>query len=201
MTSRFKALLAGLLLTCSQVHAGVIYSWHQSDGAPEALPKGMFLEIEFSDAAVAAGSVHYVLGACGLPELCEADPASPVLRFLFDGVTPPISYAPASAAMNPFATLAVSVRFEADGYLSGYIAANDGTSQFVAGSKGGTLFSVDGVRSDFPFGGGCDLWGDDCRGATGYLRAKAPVSEVPEPNSPVLLGIAMLGLMAASRRR
>jgi hypothetical protein len=204
MTSRLTALLAGLLLTCSQADAGVLYSWHHNSGGPDALPKGMVMEIEFSDAAVAAGSVDYVLSPCGFPEFCGPDPDAPVTRFLFAGVTPPIRYAPAMQPMDPFSALTVSVRFEPNGYLSGTIFANDTASEISASSRGGALFTIDGVHSDFPSGGGCDLWGDDCRGATGYLRTDAapPVPRpIPEPQSMLLVAVAMLGLLIGSRRR
>lgn len=207
MTFRWKTLLAALLLICGQVHAGVLYAWQYQAGATarplagaSGLPHGMLLEIEFSDAAVAAGSVDFVIDNCGWAEFCAPDPEAPVTRFLFAGVTPPIDYAPAMRPMDPFAMLRVSVRFEADGYLSGTIAANDTASSLRLGSGAGTLFTVEGVSSDFPDGGGCDLWSDDCRGATGYLRS-AQVQPVPEPGSMLLFAIAMIGLLIAGRRR
>lgn len=205
MTTRFKPLLAGLLLSCSQAHAGVLYTWH-STGDPQALPQGLTLEIEFSEAAVASGSVHYVIDNCGMPEYCGPDPDAPVTRFLFDGVTPPIHYAPGLEPMHPFASLLVSVRFEANGYLSGSIWANDTASQ-IAASSAGTLFTIDGVRSDAGTGGGCDPWGDDCHGATGYLRTAnalaSHVAIVPEPGMPALFAtglLTLLGLGVLKRR-
>lgn len=179
----------------SQVHAGVLYSWHHVAGEPGALPRSMALEIEFSDAAVAAGSVYYKIDDCGWGEFCEPKPDAPVTRFFFGGVTPPIDYAPATRPMDPFAMLTVSVRFEPNGYLSGYIAANDTTSSISLGSSG-TLFTVYGISSDMPIGGGCDLWNGECKGARGHLRT-LETQPVPEPGSVILFASAALALLMA----
>ena len=196
MISRMTAVLAALLFTCCQASAGVLYTWQNVDSGPHALPMGLVLEIEFTDAAVAAGNVDYVIDHCGLPEFCGPDKQSPVSRFLFSGVTPPISYFPQTQDMNPYASLWISVVFEPGGYLSGRIAANNTESNFAM-SSAGTLFTVDSVRSDLGSGGGCDLWSNDCHGATGLMR----LTEVPEPGSMILFAIAMIGLLIAGRRR
>jgi hypothetical protein len=201
MTFRIKALLAGLLLMCSQAHAGVIYRWQPVGDGPDALPKDLFFEIGFSDAAVAAGSVDFVIDSCGWAPFCDPDPEAPVTHFLFGGPTPPIYFNPRKHAMDPFAMLTVSVRFEAGGLLSGFISAHDTMSNFDMDSTGGTLFTIGGVWSDYPLLGGCDPWGGDCHGATGEMRAMPAPQPVPEPGTQALLAGAIAALLGARLKR
>lgn len=202
MRTRLLSALALLLCTHAASQAGVVYQW---TGAGQALPHDITLSLEFSDAAVASGSASFHLKA---RDYETSYPNSPLLSLSYSvpGVMP-MQYSPVSEKFNGgLGSLDIDVTFTADGYLMGWIRANDANSDFEMRSTG-TLMAVLGAHSDQGMGGAGCGFGSNCGGATGYLQRVAMAelgaereAAVPEPGTLGLLA-AGAGAIAALRRR
>jgi hypothetical protein len=192
--------LAILALACSlhaQSDASVIYEWKSVDSN---LPRGIGLTMEFTDAAVASGSADVYLPGLYNEVPPVTDPAQAGLlsfHYTAPGINA-ISYTQGYVPRN--LSLLLDVDFSADGYLTGYIRANDTNSNFEMVSSG-SLMKITDARSDQWMGGaGCVGNLALCNGATGYIRRDA-AAEVPEPAPLGLLGAGVLAFLGLGLRR
>ena len=112
---------------------------------------------------------------------------------------PTMSYMPAVERFHyGLGILDIRVDFTDDGFLTGWIRANDSNSNFEMISTG-NIMKITDARSDQGMDeAGC---GNDlslCNGATGVIRR---VATVPEPITPGLLGAGLLALLATRKKK
>lgn len=203
---RFRSLLAGLscLVISAGSQAGVIYEWRPLNGET---PRDISLRLEFSDAAVQSGALDFSVPTM---DWTESYPDAGLLSFhyAFPDLAAPMHYRPPSEQFNMgLGALDLSVRFEAGGYLSGWIRANDGSSHIELASQG-NLFTILGADSDQGMAGSGCGWttGLACGGAMGELRQVALATgqgagRVPEPLPLALFAAGALAAWGARRRR
>jgi hypothetical protein len=188
------AALACLLIPVS-AHAGVMYEWRPAN---EGTPRNITFRLEFTQQTVDGGSFKFAVpygdGAASYP-----DSGLLSLLYTFPGTGGIMRYEPPLEKFrNGLGILNMDIRFEAGGYLSGRIYANNAESHIDLLSAG-TLFTIRDANSDAGMpGAGCG-W-SACGGATGYLR-DTRMTEVPEPASGGLFAAGALGAMAALRAR
>ncbi len=203
MRNRLLSALALLLCTHAASQASVVYQW---TAVGQALPHDITLSLEFSDAAVASGTASFHLKAY---DYAASYPNSPLLSLSYSvpGVMP-MQYSPVSEKFNGgLGRLDIDVSFTADGYLMGWIRANDANSDFEMRSTG-TLMTVLGAHSDQGMGGAGCSFGSNCSGATGYLQRVALAQQaggreaaVPEPGTLGLLAAGAAAIAALRRRK
>jgi MYXO-CTERM domain-containing protein len=205
MLRTLSCLLAAALVS-QPVSAEVIYTWRQTHASPD-MPSGLNLELVFSDAAVARGSLYLeVDNRCNEMDPC-IDPQDSLLslRYWYDGLWPDGSQAAWNIIEYGYRSLPrywsdyvfMDISFLPGGVLGGTIRANDSNSDFLMESKG-SLFTMVSAHSDEFFG--CGEVYPDCHGSRGLLldtRVEHPVDEPP------LLALGVLGAFGAwfARRR
>jgi hypothetical protein len=188
------------LLVQATSHAGVIYEWKAVN---DELPHGVKLRMEFTDAAVAAGSAsfHVPFG-----DFAPMHPESALISlfYSFQGNLMPITYKPhVEQFREGYGSIDLEVSFLAGGFLNGSVKANDSNSDFSMASYGRNFMMVTDAHSDEEmYSAGCGGYAlDNCRGAIGHIQQ---VRAVPEPATLGLLavgGIVALGARRKSRRR
>ena len=195
-------------LACSfaahAAQADVMYSWSQTKASPN-LAGDLNLELVFSDAAVAAGTL-----ALGIDNRCREadciDPQASLLSLRYwigsDGTERNIiDYRAGALPVMFHDTISLSLSFLPGGFLDGTIRANNGESDFHLQSEG-QLFTLIRANSDQ----GCGWTRAECNGAQGELRqvgARQVPMQVPEPASWLVFGAGALAAWSAraSRRR
>lgn len=189
-------------------NAGVIYEWQALN---DQTPQGITLQLEFDESTVNSGAFSFNLQDLEMGERPTGGLLS--LRYAFapingDGL---MTYTHTDGfdgdPYGLYGLLEMDLRFEAGGFLSGFIYAND-TEQHIGMASDGNIFTVFSADSE----GGMQSCGwmteVECGGAAGYLRRTdmlfagneliVPRTEVPEPGTLALLG---LGMLAAARGR
>ncbi len=204
---RTLPLLLAAALVSQAASAEVIYTWRQAHAAPN-MPAGLNLELVFSDAAVAQGSLFLeVHNRCYETEPCIDEQDSLLsLRYWYDGVWPDGSPAEWNLMHYDYRRwprywsdyVYMDVRFLPGGLLGGTIRANDSHSDFLMESSGG-LFTMLSAHSDEFFG--CGEVYPDCHGSRGLLLDTRVEQPVPEPALPALAAIGAVGAWFALRRR
>jgi hypothetical protein len=188
----FFALISILSIHLS-AQANVLYQWQSLDNN---LPNGITLNLVFTDAAVASGSASFHLLA---GDWAPAYPDSPLVSLYYSvpGINA-VTYLPQVEKFNGgFGRVDLDVNFSAQGFLTGFLSANNSVSNVEIRSTG-NIFTVIEARSDQGMtGAGCSRDQTTCNGATGYLLRSG---EVPEPGT---LGLALIGIAAGAilRRR
>jgi len=202
---RFTPLLFAAALLAQPAQAAVTYSWQQV-AVSDSMPPGLNLELVFSDAAVAAGSLELDFkNLCDLGEPC-LDPQDSLLSLRYWYEEPfsgdyrhnYIDYAIGQLPQQYYDQIRLNVTFLPGGLLGGTIFATDGNSHFDMASAG-SLFTVLNAHSDEPFG--CAFDRPACSGSTGLLTSAPNQGEVPEPSSVMLAGLGLGAVWLASRRR
>ncbi len=190
---------AACLLIPLASHAGVIYEWRPAN---DGTPRDIGLRLEFSQQAVDSGAFSFFVPD---GDFAASYPDSGLLSLLytFPGPGGNMSYKPPTEKFRDgLGYLDMDIRFEAGGYLSGRIYANNADSHIDLLSDG-RLFTVVHADSDNSMpGAGCG-W-DACGGATGYLRDVRMLDDaidLPEPHAAALLALGALGAMGALRAR
>ena len=207
MIQKLLILLALCVTLQHSAHAGVMYTWNQTE-ASDLMPPGLRLEMVFSDDAVASGAVDLeIFDYCFGGTDCMIDPQTSLLSLSYwfdngaDGWNR-IEYRASQAPRYWHNILSLSVTFAADGLLRGSIRVNDGNSDFHMASDG-HLFSVIRAGSDEEFG--CGFMYPSCEGAKGFIAAVPSVrpaqARVPEPGTLAILGLGLLGAALARGRR
>jgi len=192
--------IAAALSVHTASQANVIYEWQ---GNNDATPYNIALRMEFSDAAVAKGSMQLDSRYGFTPEAGLVS-----FRYEFLGQWKPVVFDPVA---NPFLNgeyLQMDIGFRDDATLSGSFKAASRDSHIFMASAG-NLFTVTGANSDYGMAGaGCSPFAN-CAGGTGVFKAASPsvspaAAEVPEPGSLALVGLGVLGLarqLRAKRRK
>jgi hypothetical protein len=195
--------LAALSIHASS-RADVMYSWTSHTGTT---PVNVSMTLVFSDDAVAAGALTYHLD----PQTSSAQqPLAGLKSFSFDaGRLNPMSYDPSA---GPFARgtgyLDLNLQFDPAGYLTGRIYANDQNSDFTVSSNAAGLFTFSAMHSDQDLIGqySCDnkpgcTWSSGAMQRMAFAQADVNLGQVPEPGSLALIGLGLLGLGRAVKRR
>lgn len=198
MTVKHLFAMLACAFSAHAAQADVIYSWHETQSSPN-MPSDIRLELVFSDAAVAAGTL-----ALGINNLCRdpgcIDPQTSLLSLRYsvedgNGSRNVIDFQ-AGAAPKMFGDrIWLWVDFLPGGFLSGEIRANNGESDFHIASEGRT-FTLLAARSDQ---GPCGM-SLECYGTQGVLMQAVPAS-VPEPASWLVFGAGALAALSARAAR
>jgi hypothetical protein len=198
--------LAATALVTQAATADVLYTWQQVQASP-SMPDGLRIELLFSDAAVAKGSLALnVENQCSYGVCEEQQDSLLALRYWYAGADGNnmwnvIDYRYRDETQRGAQRLSMSLEFLDDGHLSGMIMANDGYSDFTLGSDG-KVFTMLSAHSDQPWG--CGFSYPSCSGEQGLLRASVvlPAEQpLPEPAAPATLAIGALAAWVARRRR
>ena len=203
--ARITPLLFAAALLAQPAQAAVTYSWYEVSTSASS-PPGLNMELVFSDAAVAQGSLELdFVNMCDLGEPCLDQQDSLLsLRYWYDdpwaeeGRANYIDYGYRKLPEHYFDQIRLKLSFLPGGLLDGYLYANDGNSHVEIASLGG-LFTVVDAHSDEPFG--CAYQYDPCSGSTGYLSSVPIEGEVPEPSSVLLAGLGLAAIGFMRRRR
>jgi hypothetical protein len=209
--------LAATALFTHAASADVLYTWQQVKHSPST-PDGLHLELLFTDAAIAQGSVDLnVENLCNYGN-CEQQQDSLVsLRYWYAGADGEqqwnmIDYRYGDETLPGLQRLSLALDFLPGGRLSGTIDANNGFSDFSMASDG-AFFTLLAAHSDEP--DGCGFAYPSCAGERGMLRGSKPVrmhaqaqnqdqdqdQPLPEPAGLATLAIGALAGWAARRRR
>jgi hypothetical protein len=191
---RITSVLFAAALLAQPAEAGVMYKWHQT-AASDTMPKGMTMELYFSDAAVQQGSLKLDIETqCWIGDCYDPQDSLLSLRFWVEENQQ--SYMHYGYRKKPHygygETISLELNFLPGGLLSGWIRANDTNSDFWMQSIGST-FTMTEFRSDE---GICTREFEFCSGESGQLRA-----EVPEPSSAAIAGLGLLAAWFGRRRR
>lgn len=207
--------LAATALFTHAASADVLYTWKDVKHSPST-PDGLQLELLFTDAAVAQGSVDLnVENLCNYGN-CELQQDSLLsLRYWYAGADGKqqwnmIDYRYGDETLPGLQRLSLALDFLPGGRLSGTIDANNGFSDFSMASDG-AFFTLLAAHSDEP--DGCGFAYPSCAGERGMLRGGKPVrmhaqaqnqdqdQPLPEPAGLATLAIGALAGWAARRRR
>jgi hypothetical protein len=204
--------LAAAALFTQAASASVVYSWQQLEHA-NGVPDGLHLELEFTDAAVAAGSFALDLRNDCWRGYCEQQQDSLLaLRYWYAGADGKqawnrIDYRYLDETRYGFGTLSLALDFLPEGRLRGAIFASNGESDFSMQSDG-AVFTLLSAGSDQP--DGCGFAYPSCAGERGLLgktgkllehaQAQDQANPVPEPAAPASLAIGALAAWFARRR-
>lgn len=201
MRNKLLSVLALLTFTHAASHADVIYDWTSLD---TNLPHGISLSLVFTDAAVASGAA-----SLGVPagDYNASYPNSPLVSLTYSapGINA-MTYRPGDGKFNNgLGILDLFVNFTTDGYLTGWIRANDASSNFEMRSDGKVMTVLDARSDQWMGGAGCGFDLSTCNGATGFVRRSGDTKSsgaadvaVPEPAT---LGLLAAGAAAFALRR
>jgi hypothetical protein len=203
--------LAATALFAQAASADVLYTW-QATGHSPSTPDGLHLELVFTDAAVANGSLALdVVNECTWGYCEQQQDSLLALRYWYAGADGTrqwnrIDYGYGDETRVGFDRLSMALDFLPDGRLGGTIRASDGVSDFYMTSDG-AVFTLLSAHSDQP--DGCGFAYPSCGGERGLLQAgvqtlvhaQAEASQVPEPAAPAILAIGALAGWLARRRR
>jgi PEP-CTERM motif len=194
-----KILCLAAALATQAASANVLYTWQQVEHT-KAMPAGLHLELEFTEAAVALGAIVLDVENQCMSGICEEQQDSLMgLRYWYAGDDGQqrwnrIDYRYRDETRTGLQRLSMALRFLPDGRLSGTIMANDGFSDFTM--QGDGVFTMLSAHSDQP--GGCGDAYPSCAGERGVL---AQAQALPEPASLASLAIGGLAAWLARRRR
>lgn len=187
--SCLAALSLCLLPLASQ--AGVIYEWRALN---HETPRGITLQLEFDQSTIDSGAFSYAFQQEFDFETPPVGSGLLGLRYIFPGVFEEMRYSWDKGFANRLGFLDMELSFDANGYLSGFIHANNSEHHVIMLSTGNRFTVLDANSDQGMPGAGCD-WMVECSGAVGQIRR----ADIPEPGSLALLGIGLLS--AASLRR
>lgn len=184
---RVKILLAGLCLMASGLaSAGVVYTWNTTATSASMHSVSGFIELS----AGAAGHVSYHARACADWPCDLSDPASPILRFGYM-----VNNDPASAlAIDLVAGTGFDIpapKFDAEFLIA-------------AGRLSQLSLYINTFRTTLRIGGDSVDWfssdADNCLHGCSGAQGQFAQSDVPEPASLALFGLACLGAGVAHRK-
>jgi hypothetical protein len=207
MFRKILCLAATALLT-QAASADILYTWQQVEHSP-SVPDGLKLELLFSDAAVARGSLDLNIENKCIYGICEQQQDSLLaLRYAFtgaDGIRSwnTIDYRLGDETRPGLQRISLGLQFLPGGLLDGRIMANNGESDFTLMGDGAGIFTLVAAHSDQPFG--CGFAYPSCSGERGRLVSSAMPDQpdgnpLPEPASLATLAIGALAALAARRR-
>jgi hypothetical protein len=207
--------LAATALFTHAASADVVYTWQQVKHSP-SVPDGLHLELVFTDAAVAQGSVDLnVMNLCNYGNCEQQQDSLLSLRYWFAGADGNqqwnmIDYRLGDETLPGLQRLSLALDFLPGGRLSGNIDANSGFSDFSMASDG-AFFTLLMAHSDEE--NGCGFAYPSCGGERGMLRGGKPGrihgqgqnqeqdQPLPEPAGLATLAIGALAGWFARRRR
>jgi hypothetical protein len=205
--------LAATALFTHAASADVVYTWNQVKHSPST-PDGLHLELVFTDAAVAQGSVDLnVVNMCNYGNCVQQQDSLLSLRYWFAGADGNqqwnmIDYRLGDELLPGLQRLSLALDFLPGGRLKGTIDANSGFSDFSMASDG-PFFTLLAAHSDEEFG--CGFAHPSCGGDRGMLRvlefgqmhgrAQEQDQPLPEPAGMATLAIGALAGWIARRRR
>jgi hypothetical protein len=207
MFRKILCLAATALLT-QAASADILYTWQQVEHSP-SVPDGLKLELLFSDAAVARGSLDLNIENKCIYGICEQQQDSLLaLRYVFTGADGTrswntIDYRLGDETRPGLQRISLGLQFLPGGLLDGTIMANNGESDFTLAGNGAGTFTLVSAHSDQPYG--CGFPYPSCTGERGRLVANKMPDQpddkpLPEPASLATLAIGALAALAARRR-
>ena len=190
----FKSCVAALSLCLLPLvsQAGIIYEWRPLNNET---PKGITLALEFDRKTMKSGEFSFSM----TQDVYSGEPLSRSgllgLRYTFPGASEAMRYSRKDGFETGYGSLDMELKFDADGYLSGYIYAHNSRHHVEMASMERSFTVIDANSDEGMPSAECGWTTDiDCAGATGEIRRAA----IPEPGSIALMG---LGLFAAAALR
>jgi hypothetical protein len=201
--------LAATALLTQAASADILYTWQQVAHSP-SVPDGLKLELLFTDAAVARGSLDLDIENKCIFGICEQQQDSLLaLRYAFTGADGSknwntIDYRIGDETRPGLQRISLALQFLPGGLLDGRIMANNGESDFTLAGDGAGIFTLVAAHSDQPYG--CGFAYPSCAGESGRLAGNTLPDQpddkpLPEPASLATLAIGALAAMASRRRR